>query len=176
MVWLATLLYPLIVYFGLGRIEPRWIALFLLAIALGRAAISREPVWLAAAAGAGLLVAASMLGNRLMPLKIYPAMVSGVLLAVFGLSLRHPPTAIERIARLTQPDLPPEAVAYTRKVTVVWCLFFVVNGSLALGTAMWASDRVWALYNGLIAYVLMGALFAGEWLVRRRVLAGPSHG
>jgi uncharacterized membrane protein len=26
----------------------------------------------------------------------------------------------------------------------------------------------WSLYNGLIAYLLMGLLFAGEYLIRRR--------
>jgi uncharacterized membrane protein len=46
---------------------------------------------------------------------------------------------------------------------------FVLNGSLALYTAVAADIEVWALYNGVIAYVLMGLLFAGEYLVRRRV-------
>jgi uncharacterized membrane protein len=167
---------PLIVYVGLGRFEPRWMALFLLAIALARALFSRDPVWLAAAGGALVLVAASMLGNQSLPLKLYPVLVSAVMLAVFGLSLRHPPSAIERIARLHEPDLPPQAIAYTRKVTIVWCAFFIVNGGIALTTALWASDRTWALYNGLISYVLMGLLFAGEWLVRRRVRRQNLHG
>jgi len=67
-------------------------------------------------------------------------------------------------------------VAYTRRVTQVWCGFFVLNGSVALVTALWASDATWALYNGLISYCLMGCLFAGEWLVRRKVKAGHGHG
>jgi uncharacterized membrane protein len=75
---------------------------------------------------------------------------------------------VERMARLTEPDLPPEAIGYTRKVTQVWCGFFVINGSIALGTAIWASPEVWTLYNGVIAYVLMGLLFGGEYLVRLR--------
>jgi uncharacterized membrane protein len=179
MVWLATLLYPLIIYLGMGRFEPRWLALFLLAIALARALVSRDPVWLAAAAGALLLVAVSVLGNQTLPLKLYPVLVSAVMLTVFGLSLLHPPSAIERIARLQHPDLPVQAIAYTRKVTMVWCVFFIGNGCIALATAAWASDRVWALYTGLISYLLMGILFAGEWLVRRRLqasFAGSGHG
>ena len=176
LIWLVTLLYPLIVYFGLGRFEPRWLALFLLAVALARAAISRDPVWLAAAGGALALVVATVLANQSLPLKLYPVLVSAALLAVFGLSLRHPPSAIERIARLREPDLPIEAVAYTRKVTIVWCWFFIANGSIALATAMWAPDRIWALYTGLISYVLMGLLFGGEWLVRRRVRRRERHG
>jgi len=175
LVWLATLLYPLVIYFGLGRFEPRWLALFLLILVTARAAISRDPVWMAAAGGALVLVAASFLANQIMPLKLYPVLVNAVMLGVFALSLRHPPSAIERIARLREPNFPPEAVAYTRNVTKIWCLFFVVNGGIAFVTAMWASDRVWAAYNGLIAYVLMGLLFAGEWLVRQRVRARNKH-
>ena len=58
---------------------------------------------------------------------------------------------------------------YTRTVTKVWLGFFVFNGAVALATALWASDAVWALYNGLIAYCLIGILGGAEWLVRRRV-------
>ena len=110
-----------------------------------------------------------------LPLKLYPVLVNAVLLIVFGLSLWRPPSVVERLARLTQPDLPPRGVAYTRQVTRVWCAFFVVNGGLAAATALWASDAVWALYNGLLAYGLMGALFAGEWLVRQRVMKRHGH-
>jgi uncharacterized membrane protein len=50
-------------------------------------------------------------------------------------------------------------------------VFFVCNGAIAAVTALAASDRVWALYNGAIAYGLIGAMFAGEWIVRQRVMA-----
>ena len=80
------------------------------------------------------------------------------------------PTVIERIARLTDPALPDEAIPYVTGVTRVWCAFFVVNGAIALWTALAASDATWALYNGAISYVLIGALLLGERLVR------PRHG
>jgi uncharacterized membrane protein len=86
--------------------------------------------------------------------------------------LRYPPTIAERIARLRMPDLPQVAVAYTRRVTQVWCVFFVGNGLMALWTALRWPDQVWFIYNGVIAYVLVAALFTGEWLVRQRVLQG----
>lgn len=169
---LLTLAYPMLVYFGLGyQIEPRWLALLLVAMALLRAAFGREPVWLAAAGGALVLAALSLWGNHAMPLKLYPVLVSVALLCVFSISLVYPPTVIERLARLHEPDLPATGVAYTRCVTQVWCGFFIVNGSVSLWTALFASDAVWALYNGVISYALMGILFAGEWLVRKRVKA-----
>lgn len=171
-----SLAYPLLVYWGLGRFEPRWMAVPLVGMAVVRAVATRERVWLVTAAGALVLAGTSMLGNHALPLKLYPVLVNTMLLAVFATSLVYPPSVIERLARLREPELPPSGVAYTRRVTQVWCGFFVVNGSIALGTALWASDATWALYNGLIAYGLMGVLFAGEWLVRRRVRASHAHG
>ena len=166
---LLTIAYPLIVYLSLGRFEPRWLALLLFALAALRAIASPQPMWLAAAAGAGLLAFVAFFANVLLPLKLYPVLVNAVLAMVFAVSLRYPPTAIERLARLREPELPPRAVRYTRSVTWVWLGFFLLNGGIALATAVWASDAIWTLYNGLFAYLLIGALFAIEWLVRQRV-------
>jgi uncharacterized membrane protein len=162
-------LYPLAIWFGHGRVEPRWLALLLLLAAAARLPamkVSRLARW---SAGAALLLAAGAVwANALLPLKLYPVLVSAALLVAFAYSLASPPSMVERMARLTEPNLPPEAIAYTRAVTQVWCCFFIVNGSIALGTAIWASEAVWSLYNGVISYILMGLLFAIEYLVRIR--------
>lgn len=169
-----TVAYPVLIWFGMGKVSPAWLALLLVVVAGLRALATRQPIWLVAAFGGLLLAASAALGNNALPLKVYPVLVNAVLLAVFAISLRHPPSAIERLARLQEPDLPEAAVRYTRRVTQVWCVFFIVNGGIALYTALWASAATWALYNGLIAYVLMGLLFAGEWLIRRRVRAAQA--
>ncbi len=171
-----SLAYPVLVYVAMGRFEPRWLSLLLFGLAVLRALSTRQPLWWAAAAGAGLLAGLATVLNQALPLKLYPALVNVVMLVVFATSLRFGPPLVERLARLQEPDLPDFAVAYTRRVTQVWCGFFVLNGGLALFTALYASDRVWMLYNGMLAYVMMGVLFAGEWLVRRRVKAAHAHG
>ena len=117
----------------------------------------------------GLLALWALIGRDALPVRLYPVLVNAGLLASFGYTLLRPPTMIERLARLHEPDLPPHAVRYTRRVTQVWCVFFACNGLAALVTALWMSERIWALYNGLIAYILIGLLFAIEWLVRQRV-------
>ncbi|MDR2851827.1 MAG: hypothetical protein LBV61_02020 [Burkholderiaceae bacterium] len=162
--------YPLLVYAALGRFSPHWLALLLVAVAALRATIARQPFWWAVTGGTAVLAVLGFFADALAPLKLYPVLLNAVLLAVFAASLHWPPSAIERIARLRHPDLPPRGVAYTRKVTWLWCGFFTVNGALALITALWTDARIWALYNGLIAYGLMGLLFMGEWMVRRQVM------
>lgn len=175
LIGLVTVLYPLAIYFSLGTIEPRWIALILLLVAVLRAISSPEKFWRYAAGAALLLALLSMYLNHATPLKLYPVIVSTTLLSVFAISLWHPPSVIERLARLQDHDLPVQAIAYTRKVTVVWCFFFLINGSIALFTALYASDKIWALYNGLISYCLMGLLLGGEWLIRPKHTSDASH-
>lgn len=96
----------------------------------------------------------------------YPVVVSTLMLAWFGSSLFAEQTVIERLARLQDPDLPPEGVRYTRRVTQIWCGFFLLNGGLSAALVLWGNEKWWALYTGVVSYVLMGLLFAGEWLYR----------
>ncbi len=164
---LVILAYPLLIWYAHGRIEPRHLALVLLGVAALRLLTFRMGQryrWMSLAAL--LLAAPALFWNALLPLKLYPVAISIGMLALFGASLLRPPSIIERIARIQDPDLPAFAIAYTRRVTQVWCLFFALNGGIAFATAVWASEAVWSLYTGLIAYLLMGALFAGEYLVR----------
>lgn len=170
-----TLVYPVAVYFGLDSIGPRGLGLALLAVLLLRhwqsarrfAADVRNSEWLVFAALAGLAASITALDSEAL-LLLYPVAVNLCLLLVFGRSLFHPPTVIERIARQSEPDLPPEGVRYTHQVTQAWCAFFAMNAAVALVT-VFASREAWVLYNGLISYVLMGVMFAGEWIIRGRV-------
>ncbi len=168
-----SILYPVLVYFGSRYFSPQVLALVLALLVLGRRTSAfgiRGCRW---AVACGLLLAIIAFGlNNALLLKMYPVLVNGSLLAIFASSLRHPPTIAERIARLRTPNLPQVAVVYTRRVTQAWCIFFAGNGLVALWTALRWPDRAWFIYNGVIAYVLVGALFAGEWLVRQRVLQG----
>jgi len=172
--WLAPVLivcYPALIYFAGHSWSPKALGVGLVVSAVvwrwsaGDTAISRGLI-----CGGVLLTALAFGFNDVLPLKLYPVMVNGLLLVVFAASLWFPPTVVERIARCHHPALPPEAVKYTRRVTQVWCLFFVGNGLIALWTAIWQSARAWFWYNGVIAYLLIGTLFAGEWLIRRRML------
>jgi len=158
-----------VIWLSQGKIEPRWLAsLLLLAAAMRLGAFKKSKLarWsvLVLIALAGVVIC----WNVLLPLKLYPVLVSLVLLIVFSTTLIFPPSMVERFARMSEPDLPLVAVTYTRCVTQIWCVFFVVNGAIALVTAIWATELVWSLYTGVISYVLMGSLFGGEFLYRQR--------
>jgi len=165
---ILTLGYPALIYWGSQYWSTSVVALLAAPLLLASSCRGLGGWWLAG--GIGGLVLLTIGFDHPLPLKLYPVLVNCGLLALFAASLRCPPSMAERFARLRQPDLPPAAVAYTRRVTEAWCAFFVGNGSIALSTAVWGSDRVWFWYNGVCAYVMIGAMFAGEWLVRRRVL------
>lgn len=162
-----TLLYPLAVGLGQGQIEPRFVAVFLALAGLIRLHALKISPWSWWWLGATLLVfLVAVWSNAWLPLKLYPVLVNAALLAMFAYSLIYPPSIIERLARMRNPDLPAQAIAYTRRVTQVWFVFFAINGLFSLMTALWASPATWTLYNGLIAYLMMGLLFAGEYVVR----------
>jgi len=168
--------YPIAIYGALLWLEPRWVAAIVVALILlrwrGRALRMFAGLsWLSHAVIAGSLALSlgALLANDETLLRLYPAGISLALLALFGLSLRTPPTMVERIARLSHPDLPADAVRYTRHVTEVWCGFFALNAAISVWSAVAASREVWAVYNGFIAYLAMGTLFVGEWLLRRHL-------
>lgn len=163
--------YPLAVYVGLARFGVGPVALLLAALALLRLGLTRHQhgLWPLAAL-AFLLGLLSALTRNDIWLRYYPVVMNATALIVFAWSLHSPPPVIERLARLRHPDLPPSGVRWTRHVTQVWCGFFMVNGGIALYTTVFCSMRIWTLYNGLIAYGLMGVLLGGEFLLRQRVL------
>jgi uncharacterized membrane protein len=170
-------LYPILIFAGLHFLDARTVGACVLAALVLRywrnaARLVAELTawqWLALALPPALGIAVVVLDSEPL-LRLYPASISASMLLLFGATLLRPPTMVERFARLRAPDLSEAGVRYTRRVTEAWCLFFVLNGALAVYTALFTSREIWALYNGIIAYVLMGTLFAGERVVRRRMM------
>lgn len=162
-------LYPLAIGIGHKQLEPRFLAGLLVLAGLLRLPTLNVGAtlhfWLA---GTLLLLAAAVWTNQILPLKLYPVLVNAVMFAVFAYSLFVPPSMAERFARMAGEEVTAPVIRYTRRVTQVWCVFFIVNGVTAFCTALWAPRTVWVLYNGLIAYLLMGLLFVGEYGVRIR--------
>ncbi len=154
-------------------LPARWLAcpLLFLALALFLARRPAAGTDLAASAAMACLAVWVWVADSQRAAMFYPVIVNAGLFGYFFGSLRGGPTAIERLARLEDPQLPADGVRYTRALTKVWCGFFVLNGACAALTAWWGDARVWAAYNGVFAYALIGMLVLGERLWRPRLLA-----
>ncbi|MEZ9232403.1 hypothetical protein AB4259_15100 [Vibrio amylolyticus] len=169
---IALLAYPFAVYFGIDHfgiqiIGVILVALFAIRILSASSAKLKELKQLAVLTGVTgvTLTLLGILFKQQGWLTFYPVIVNLCLFSLFFQSLKQPQTIIERLARLQEPDLPHHGVVYTRKVTKVWCVFFIANASIAFYTCF-QSIEVWTLYNGLVSYLLIGTLFAIEWVVR----------
>lgn len=102
--------------------------------------------------------------------RLYPALMVFLALVGFSVSLWRTPL-VEIIARKMGENLDEKGVAYCRNVTRVWVAFLSLHLAVTLAT-VFAPYKVWVVYNGCIAYVLIGLLFVGEWLYRRRARRG----
>lgn len=164
------LAYPFLVYVGVGSIPASGFAIMLFLVALVRMGVAARPVWrdafsVASFAGAAG-VSSTFFIDSAVAVRIYPVIVNGVLAIAFGLSLLRPPSMIERLARLREPGLDAAGIRYTRRLTQVWLGFFLVNGAVSIVTVLSDELWLWTIYNGLIAYLLIGTVFFGEMLLR----------
>ncbi|CAA7626555.1 hypothetical protein [Magnetospirillum sp. UT-4] len=164
------LAYPFVVYGALGRVPAGALALVAVALAAARLGLLRRSPLAGAlvppVAAVAVATAALALADGRTAALAYPVLMSLGMAAAFGLSLRRGPTLIEHFARLAEPDPGPAARAYMRNVTRVWFVFLLGNAAVSAATAASGDLALWTLYNGLLSYLLMAALFTAEYGVR----------
>jgi len=182
---IALVAYPFAIYIALGFAPPRAIAGITLVAVAARFALAARARLLAVArvfAPVALVYGATSLGSLAtgdpLWLLLAPALFNAAMLGVFASSLARDESAVETLARAQIPDLPADESSYCRRVTIVWCAFFALNGAVAAWLALRGTREAWALYTGGISYALLGALFGGEYLYRhwrfRRYRGGPA--
>jgi len=168
--------YPVIVYLLHDRIPVIAIALGASVLLLLRAYLNpdgmlrlmRAPLIYGALSLALLSVVDAALAA-----KAYPALISFFVAALFGNSLRHPPSLVERMARLQDPNLSSGGQEYCRRVTWLWAVWLVINGVIASILALPDNLDLWVLWTGLVSYICSGVLFVGEILLRPWILRVP---
>jgi uncharacterized membrane protein len=167
---IASFLYPGIVYVSRAVVPPLAFVAVALAIIGLRLATLRSPAaraWRMSLAVAATTIAALAMLDTPLAVKAYPVAISLAAATVFGTTLFHPPSMVERFARLREPELPPAAQSYCRWVTIVWTVWLIANTIISAALAIPGNDTAWAIWTGLVAYLIMGALFAGEIAIRR---------
>jgi len=99
---------------------------------------------------------------------VLPVLAYCVLFILFASTLRPGRSPlISRFAQMEQGELTAELLTYTRRLTLVWSIFFVSMAGLALGLAAWAPVRIWFLHTFVISYLMIALLFFGEYAYRR---------
>ncbi len=171
--------YPFVLYFGLLHFDFWQVSLFIILIALLRLLVLRKQessVLKIGFFGAIFLLFFSTIAwllNQEMWLKIYPIAISLTLLYIFASSLWTEKSIIQRFAELREKDINATKQMYMRKLTIIWCWFFIFNALISGYTLFFLSTKHWMLYNGFISYLLMGMLGLGEltyrhWVVMRK--------
>lgn len=113
-------------------------------------------------------------------LRLYSVMINLTFLLIFGATLFIKPNICFRFAVLMDKRIKGscyenKVLSYCMKVTITWCIFFIVNGSLAFFTTFYdfgnevLNNKVWSIYNGGVSYILMALLFFIEGVVRYMV-------
>ncbi|MCW9698911.1 MULTISPECIES: hypothetical protein [unclassified Avibacterium] len=116
------------------------------------------------------LILAVIAGTRaLVGMFWYPVIINGLMLLLFASSLWQSQTFVERLARLQEPNLTDKGVRYTRTVTQVWCIVFIINIGVTTALILGQYYDYWALYSGVISYVFIGLIMGIEWIIRQRV-------
>ena len=101
-------------------------------------------------------------------LYLAPIAINLALCWLFGRTLMHGRVPlIARFALMEQGTLTEELAAYTRRLTWLWTLLFAGAALASLLLALSGNRDAWSLFTNLVNYLLVAALFLGEFAYRR---------
>lgn len=156
----SQLLAGLVILLGLRMLVAVWINKQRVVVTVSAACL------LLAAGVAALCVFPDI---RLAWLRFYPMVFDLAVFGVFFGSLFVGQPVIERIARvLGRHEMTTAHIRYARRATWAWAILMLLIALVSLYTAVATSLETWSLFNGVIVYGVMGAMLAGEYLLRRR--------
>lgn len=96
-----------------------------------------------------------------------PVLIPCWLAFIFFGSLRTDEAVITRIAqRIEGQSLDPRHLLYTRRLTVLWGMVFLLMIAEAITLAIWAPFEVWSWWVHIGNYIIIAALFLIEMALR----------
>jgi uncharacterized membrane protein len=113
-----------------------------------------------------LVLASAASGERVF-LLLVPAWLQVALARMFWRSVRDGESIFERVAFGIQPHAPDFIRPYCRKSTSAWAGFFLLNALLIAALAVFGPLAWWRNFTGWIVWLTMGALAAGDYVVRK---------
>lgn len=170
LVMVAVVVFPFSVYFLIETLGVEWLGGILLCLLAVRLfPFIRRYRWAPVIFG---IVGMAFLGGlalteNVLILQFYPTCVNLGLLSAFGATLIYPPTMVQRFAMSAGMVVNRRSIAYTRAVTVLWCVFFALNAVVSGIITIEGSMRTWTIYNGFLSYLIVGIIFSAEYLFRQ---------
>jgi uncharacterized membrane protein len=170
---LFMLASPFVLYWTLSHQSVGFAALLL----LGWVVVRTIPVLLSAKseqrraalqlpAIAAVFASLGWISNNGTWLLVLPAATQATFGLAFLRSLSGVPL-IEHFARMVKPELSVPEQAHCRRWTRIWGYYLIVLAAIGLVLARWATLATWTVYVGIVTYVLVGVLFAVEYIVRK---------
>lgn len=159
--------------------DSRWNALLVVGPMLALVALfagrrGQRVVAAIAALVLGGLVLQAWQGGGLAPATLYLAQhvaIHASLAVLFALTLRagQEPLVTALARRVHGGVLTPPMEAYSRKVTIAWCLYFVLMAAVSVVLFLAAPFAAWAVFANLLTPVALLLMFVGEFLLRYRL-------
>lgn len=170
--------YPLLVHVALVFAVPRLLfiapMLFLAGVCWQGLVNRNKRAWLVFSllcAGIALL---EYLDLTLYLLFLPPVIIPLLLLFIFGRTLvsgREP--LITAIGEAARGPLSMAMRSYTRGLTQLWCLVFVAMIVWSAILPWLEQPELWSWFTNIINYGVVGVLFVGEFMLRKKLF--PSH-
>lgn len=163
-----SIIFPVAVYFGVRIFSPVFFALLLLFAAVARYCLGAkregaQTALLVIAAGYSVVLALS--GSEFV-LKLYPAVMSVCIGALFFISTFQSQSLIERLVLLRGGKVTAIAKSYIRRLTFLWAMLLFFNAGIAAYLAAFGSLENWALYTGVVSYAVFALFAALEYIYR----------
>jgi len=164
----AVIAYPFLSAWALHEGLNRLVLLLIIALSASRTLRGGKPAIRLFFGVSTLFLAVGAVVAETVTTRLIPSVVYLSLAALFGYTLHHPPSLIERMVRLQFPEFKPGIADYLRQLTVLWVGFFVANAVICVILALFANEGLWMAYTGLWIYLLMACLVIGEYFYRPR--------
>ncbi len=166
-VFIATLFmaYPYLVFKAIEN-GISWVAPVIFSVFFLRKAVNKDKNILNILIAILLLLGAFYLQE--ITATILPVIIQLILMSFFGktLLLNKGPSLIERFVRLEFSDFPPGVSEYCRSLTVIWTAFFAFNAIACITLSIFGNNAQWALFNGIVIYLMIGILVIAEYIYR----------
>lgn len=172
--------YPLLVHISLVFAIPQLMFIAPLVFLTGAfwyGLITRNLIaWVVFSVLCASILLVEYAGLTLYLLYLPPILLPLLMLFIFGRTLsagREP--LITAIGEAARGPLSPAMRHYTRRLTQLWCLVFITMIVWSAILPWLEQPELWSWFTNVINYGVVGVLFVGEFMLRKKLFPTHNH-